>query len=239
MDGLSHQKFALPRQEQDLEVIEEVILPPLWDNDESINQGESCQTDNLYTKEQEICSSLDRLIQQETLLFTNMRQEESDDCGNDGILDVQEKPKENQPTEQLMTETKPMLAKTKKPWVNRPKAPGDVKPDLTASELRKLQLADPYINSIFQYLEENILSSNSREAHRLAITSQNYEIIEGVLYHIWYPDGLGTDGRLVLQMLIPQSLVYDVLTSSQRCFCRTLCNTENISYPKTLIFGGA
>ena len=214
VDGLSRQKFALPRLERDLEVIEEVILPPLWDNDESSNQGESCQTDNLYTEEQEIRGTLDRPIQQETLLFTNMRQKQSDDLGNDDILDVQEKPKENQLTEQPMAEAEPMLAKTKNPWVNCPKAPGDVKPDLTASELRKLQLADPYINSIFQYLEENILPSNSREARRLAITSQNYEIIEGVLYHIWYPDGLGTDGRLVLQMLIPRSLVFDVLTSS-------------------------
>ena len=69
-----------------------------------------------------------------------MRQKEGDDCRNDGILDVQEKPKDNQPTEQPMAETE--------------------------------------------------------------------------LYYSWYLDGLGTGGRLVLQMLIPQSLVYDVSTSS-------------------------
>ena len=106
-----------------------------------------------------------------------------------------------------------MTAKTSNPWINRPKAPADVRPNLTTKSLRKMQLADENISPIVKYLEEDIVPTNVRDAKRLVAISQNYELIEGVLYHMWYPEGLGKNDRIIIQLVLPRALVHDVLTA--------------------------
>ena len=91
-----------------------------------------------------------------------------------------------------------LAVKTKSRWINRPKAPEDVRPNLTARDLHQMQMADPNIEPIMPYLENGELPSNRREARRLTVLAQNFEILEGVLYRLWYPDGLGKQGRIVL-----------------------------------------
>ena len=98
-----------------------------------------------------------------------------------------------------------LAAKTKNLWINRPKAPEDVMPNLTARDLHQMQMADPNIEPIIFYLENGELPSNMREARRLTVLAQNFEISEGVLYHLWYPDGLGKQGRIVLQLVVPHT----------------------------------
>ena len=45
-----------------------------------------------------------------------------------------------------------MTAKTSNPWINRPKVPADVRPNLTTKSLRKMQLAEENISPIVKYL---------------------------------------------------------------------------------------
>ena len=106
-----------------------------------------------------------------------------------------------------------MTAKTSNLWINRPKAPADVRQNLTTESLRKMQLADENISPIVKYLEEDIVPTNVRDAKRLVAISQNYELIEGVLYHMWYPEGLGKNDQIIIQLVLPRVLVHDVLTA--------------------------
>ena len=66
------------------------------------------------------------------------------------------------------------------------------------------------------YLENGDLPSSMREAKRLTVLAQNFEILGGVLYHMWYPDNLGKHGRIVLQLVLPHTLLHDTLTSAHR-----------------------
>ena len=64
------------------------------------------------------------------------------------------------------------------------------------------------------YLEKGEPPPNVREARRLTVLTQNFEILEGILYHLRYPDGLGKQGRIVLQLVLPHTLLHDILTSA-------------------------
>ena len=76
-----------------------------------------------------------------------------------------------------------------------------------------MQLADSSIKPIIEYLEEDKLPENIGEAKRLVVLSQSFELVDGVLYHIWYADGLNEKGRLCLQLVAPKTLVFDILSS--------------------------
>ena len=111
-------------------------------------------------------------------------------------------------------ETQVLAGATKNPWVNRPKAPSDIKRTLSSTDMRKLQLADNDILPFIHYLEEDVVPSNITEARRIAALAQNYELIDGVLYHLWFPDGFGKHDRVVIQLAVPKTLVHDVLMST-------------------------
>ena len=71
----------------------------------------------------------------------------------------------------------------------------------------KMQLADSSIKPITEYLEEDKLPENICEAKRLVVLSQSFELVDGVLYLIWYADGLNEKGRLCLQLVAPKTFV--------------------------------
>ena len=214
-DGLSRQANYLERKDQGLEELDEVILPPLLETetygkpfaiDEHLNNGEQVNVVEM-SKEQatdvtsnKIISTPDQHIVTSSEVLANDEAVKQNTTLSSGD--------EPENSEQLLA------AKTKNPWINRPKAPEDVRPNLTAKDLHQMQRADPNIEPIISYLENDELPSNMREARRLTVLAQNFEILEGVLYHLWYPDGLGKQGRTVLQLVVPHTLLHDVLTSA-------------------------
>jgi len=102
---------------------------------------------------------------------------------------------------------------TNNPRINRPDPEVDLKPPLSLSDIRKLQLQDKHAAPFISFLEKGSLPNNTREARSLILQSESYEIIDGVLYHIWYPDGLTSEGRIQFQLVVPDKLVHDVLQS--------------------------
>ena len=77
------------------------------------------------------------------------------------------------------------LLECTKSCANKPKTLSNINKDLTSHDIRKLQLADNSILPIIHYLEEDIVPSNVWDAKWLAATAQKYEVIDGVLYHLW------------------------------------------------------
>ena len=61
-------------------------------------------------------------------------------------------------------ETQVLAGATKNPWVNRPKAPSDIKRTLSSTNMRKLQLPDNDILPFIHYLEKDVVPSNITEA---------------------------------------------------------------------------
>ena len=190
-DGLSRQTIYLKTKDQELQELDDVILPPLKDtytcekpsNQTVVSAGKPSQQMDLVNAVEEVPEPHTR----ET-----------------------ENPRDPNVSETL----EPLAAKTENTWINRPKAPEDVRPNLTATDLRQMQKADLNVEPIIAYLEDDVLPSNMRESKRLAVLTQNLEIIEGVLYHLWYPDRLGVNGRKLIQLVVPGVLVHDVLTSA-------------------------
>ena len=70
-----------------------------------------------------------------------------------------------------------MTAKTSNPWKNRPKAPADVRPSLTTKSLRKMQLVDEN-SPIINYLEEDIVPTNMRDAKRLVTVARIMNLLK-------------------------------------------------------------
>ena len=50
--------------------------------------------------------------------------------------------------------------------------------------LPKLQREDPQLMEIIRYLQDGILPDNDKEARELALTKSQYELVDGVLYHV-------------------------------------------------------
>ena len=75
-----------------------------------------------------------------------------------------------------------------------------------------MQLANENITLIIRCLED-IVPTNMRDANGLVAISQNYELIDGVLYHMWYPERLGKNDRIIIQLIIQRALVHEVLTA--------------------------
>ena len=190
-DGLSRQTNYLERKDQELQELDDVILPPLKDTytcEKPSNQP--VVPAEKPSQEIDLVNAVKEVPEPHTRETANPR--------DSNISETQE----------------PLAAKTENAWINRPKAPEDVRPNLTATDLRQMQKADPNVEPILAYLEDDVLPSNMRDSKRLAVSAQNFEIIEGVLYHLWYPDGLGVNGRKIIQLVVPGVLVHDVLTSA-------------------------
>ena len=84
---------------------------------------------------------------------------------------------------------------------------------VSANDVSKLQRQDDSLQTLITYLESDELPSNSKNARRLLIESDDYVLIDGTLYHLFYPKNKrGADG-CHLQLVVPDKLKYKVLSS--------------------------
>ena len=65
----------------------------------------------------------------------------------------------------------------------------------------------------FDYFEEGLLPANKKEARKLVIESEFYEIIDGRLYHIHHPrdEGINQLKPIIEQLCVPRKSRYDLV----------------------------
>lgn len=74
-----------------------------------------------------------------------------------------------------------------------------------------LQRLDPDFAFIIDYLEKGILPSEKKLQDVIALQSDQYEVIDGLLYHLWYPGGPRRMQRTKFQLAIPSVLRQPIL----------------------------
>ncbi len=81
--------------------------------------------------------------------------------------------------------------------------------------LKQLQRRCEDFSKLFKYMEEGILPNNKRECTLIAVESEQYVILDGLLYHIYQPrtKGLPKADRLIKQLALPRCLRRQVLNA--------------------------
>ena len=84
----------------------------------------------------------------------------------------------------------------------------------TAADIQSQQKADPKLQPLFNYLQNDILPEDSKLARTIVAESPDYVLDNGVLYHLYYPRGKGHKlDRVIKQLVVPHQLQNDVLRS--------------------------
>lgn len=100
--------------------------------------------------------------------------------------------------------------------------------------LKELQATDPACRRILDLLVHNKLPDDPKLARKIAIESENYALVNGLLYHFWFSDGAQKrKDRCYQQIVVPASLreevlasLHDEMTAGHQGFTRTLLSTK-------------
>ena len=85
---------------------------------------------------------------------------------------------------------------------------------INTNDIKKQQVLDIEIKAIIDYVEKASLPEDQQAARKIVIESADYVSDHGILYHLYYPRGKGSMlDRQIKQLVIPESLKSDVLTS--------------------------
>ena len=82
-----------------------------------------------------------------------------------------------------------------------------------SNDLKAMQEKCPDCGPMIQYLKEGELPANTKVARKVTIEADNYTLLDGVLYHLYYrrAKGLPKADRLVKQLVVPEPLRHEAL----------------------------
>lgn len=83
---------------------------------------------------------------------------------------------------------------------------------LQTKNISEMQMKDPKLRDIMNYLKCNELPTDEERAKRVMASVSFYEMVDDVLYHIWAPDAKGKRKEVRRRLVIPRTLIDEVLT---------------------------
>ena len=86
----------------------------------------------------------------------------------------------------------------------------DLPSELKAEAIRDLQIKDPNLMPIIQYLRDGTLPDDIVNSRKVMACVSDYDLFDGVLHHFWTP-GPRKRKHIRKQLVIPRSLIEEVL----------------------------
>ena len=73
--------------------------------------------------------------------------------------------------------------------------------------MANLQHQDPYCQAILAYKVNGTLSEDKKAARKIILEADDYQMIDGILHHLWYAPGKGPkEEQVVKQLVLPLTL---------------------------------